>query len=180
MQMALLTVVVISSLLAAVVVWLVAPVAQKGLVRAEADLLRQLEEEGLFLQPFLVRGSLRCLALLGLVLLLVSAWGFVTFLAVLGLLLVAGRFGFAFYRQRQTQALEQAIPDLSDLLGSALRSGLSTRSALLAAEQSMKGAVRREVSRLLRDIRLGHSIVWILNALPTPTAMNRQQISPNK
>ncbi|HCO57904.1 MAG TPA: hypothetical protein DIT38_07035, partial [Burkholderiales bacterium] len=52
----------------------------------------------------------------------------------------------------------QAIPDLSDLLGSALRSGLSTRSALLAAEQSMKGAVRREVSRLLRDIRLGHSI----------------------
>ena len=158
MQMALLTVVVISSLLAAVVVWLVAPVAQKGLVRAEADLLRQLEEEGLFLQPFLVRWSLRCLALLGLVLLLVSAWGFVTFLAVLGLLLVAGRFGFAFYRQRQTQALEQAIPDLSDLLGSALRSGLSTRSALLAAEQSMKGAVRREVSRLLRDIRLGHSI----------------------
>ena len=158
MQMALLTVVVISSLLAALVVWLVAPVAQKGLVRAEADLLQQLEEEGLFLQPFLVRWSLRCLALLGLVLLLVSAWGFVTFLAVLGLLLVAGRFGFAFYRQRQTQALEQAIPDLSDLLGSALRSGLSTRSALLAAEQSMKGAVRREVSRLLRDIRLGHSI----------------------
>ena len=100
MQMALLTVVVISSLLAAVLVWLVAPVAQKGLVRAEADLLQQLEEEGLFLQPFLVRWSLRCLALLGLVLLLVSAWGFVTFLAVLGLLLVAGRFGFAFYRQR--------------------------------------------------------------------------------
>jgi tight adherence protein B len=158
MQIALLTVVVFSSLLAAVLVWLLAPFAERGLLHAEARLVQQLEEEGVFLQPFLVRWSLRCLALLGLVLLLVSIGGFVTYLAFLGVLGLAGRFGFALYRQRQIQALAQSMPDLCDLLGSALRSGLSTRSALIAAEQSMKGAVRREVSRLMRDIRLGHSI----------------------
>lgn len=158
MQMALLTVVAISSVLAAVLVWFLAPFAERGLLHAEARLVHRLEEEGVFLQPFLVRWSLRSLALLGLVLLLVSIGGFVTYLVFLGALVFAWRFGFLLYRQRQIQALAQAVPDLCDLLGSALRSGLSTRSALLAAEQSMKGAVRREVSRLMRDIRLGHSI----------------------
>lgn len=158
MQMALLTVVIISSLLAALTVWLLAPLAQRSLLRAEAYLVQQLEEEGVFLQTFLVRWTLRSLAVLGLVLLLFSFLGFVTYLIFLGALVLAGRFGFVLYRQRQIQALAQAVPDLCDLLGSALRSGLSTRSALLAAEQSMKGAVRREVSRLMRDIRLGHSI----------------------
>ena len=158
MPSALLTVVLVSSVVAAVLVWLVAAPLQRSFERIEAGLLKRLEDEGLFLQPILIRWILRVALVCGLLLLLVSAWAFGLYLVALGLILLAGRLGFEFFRQRQLQSLSQAIPDLSDLLGSALRSGLSTRAALLAAEQSMKGVVRREVSRLLRDLRLGHSI----------------------
>ena len=92
-----------------------------------------------------------------------------TFLFGVGLLVLAGAYlpisQLKMAVQKRKNAIQRALPDLLDMLGTTVQAGLAFNAALQYAQEIAIGPLGEEIKAVLSEIRLGRSRAEALKAM---------------
>jgi tight adherence protein C len=102
-----------------------------------------------------------------------------TFLSGVGLLVLAGAYlplsQLKMAVQKRKNAIQRALPDLLDMLGTTVQAGLAFNAALQYAQEIAIGPLGEEIKAVLSEIRLGRSRAEALKAMAA--RVHQEQLS---